>query len=97
MERIAENCDKAIRGMDFNPYAPHGAHHSKISTVIRWAREEFQSLRPMRGATNLLKNAETNSFVSILAPHAGRNFLMIAKNCGVGLSFNPCAPCGAQP
>ena len=59
-------------------------------------RELFQSTRPMRGATAIAIATGKLSFVSIHAPHAGRDFDYV-KDSLQGCSFNPRAPCGARP
>ena len=59
------------RAHDFNPRAPCGARprlcHSPTPPL------EFQSTRPMRGATQFLLGAGAVLVISIHAPHAGRD------------------------
>ena len=56
---------------------------------------EFQSTRPMRGATTLDDLRGSGSLVSIHAPHAGRD-LLLSPISARPTRFNPRAPCGAR-
>ena len=77
----------------FNPCAPCGARHAydgdPNEPVV------FQSTRPMRGATGVRLRALRGVWVSIHAPHAGRDMVYIPKFT-VPTGFNPRAPCGAR-
>ena len=77
----------------FNPRAPCGARPVLYRRIGR--QREFQSTRPMRGATHILGIRGRNLCVSIHAPHAGRD-----TGCPVPADaidgFNPRAPCGAR-
>ena len=79
---------------DFNPRAPCGAR--------RWRKSFskncliFQSTRPMRGATPRHAHYHLISFISIHAPHAGRDDDRRGQKT-VNRYFNPRAPCGARP
>ena len=55
----------------------------------------FQSTRPMRGATDCLLLPALREWVSIHAPHAGRDHC-ISKLLSPLECFNPRAPCGAR-
>ena len=81
------------RNKSFNPRAPCGAR--RLSTQLLHVEEEFQSTRPMRGATGLDAMADRFVGVSIHAPHAGRDPSAICPRRLV-MSFNPRAPCGAR-
>ena len=55
----------------FNPRAPCGARQGEIA---RWySRSEFQSTRPLRGATRLSPSRRRSQSISIHAPLAGRD------------------------
>ena len=56
---------------------------------------EFQSTRPMRGATEDVLLEIRPVFISIHAPHAGRDLYGIFPQEGHS-DFNPRAPCGAR-
>ena len=59
-------------------------------------RNVFQSTRPMRGATAYISPIHIGRYISIHAPHAGRD----CSGCLCPqsfLHFNPRAPCGARP
>ncbi len=59
------------------------------------ANREFQSTRPLRGATAYQRPVETGRIISIHAPLAGRDASHIAFD-GRNSHFNPRAPCGAR-
>ena len=63
--------------------------------VSRRVRQQFQSTRPVRGATCVALGAMSIKMVSIHAPRAGRDhgYTMCAM---IYLRFNPRAPCGAR-
>ena len=64
-------------------------------TAVLW--EEFQSTRPMRGATTDTELAYYVNQISIHAPHAGRDLRHAdARFCLQSRYFNPRAPCGAR-
>ena len=78
---------------NFNPRAPCGAR--LIRRGIISAKLTFQSTRPMRGATILKRSPASQTWISIHAPHAGRDRLH--KKISVqSFYFNPRAPCGAR-
>ena len=78
----------------FNPRAPCGARRYVRSVIIGSAM--FQSTRPMRGATLLIRSDDIHVRVSIHAPRAGRD--LHRRMVGIyPASFNPRAPCGARP
>ena len=56
---------------------------------------QFQSTRPMRGATVRPEPPEVENAISIHAPHAGRDRVEQEINPPSGY-FNPRAPCGAR-
>ena len=78
----------------FNPRAPCGARHPL--TCGSFAEIQFQSTRPMRGATAVPPQTQPSDCISIHAPHAGRDgaaaWLPSRRQ-----NFNPRAPCGARP
>ena len=55
----------------FNPRAPCGARPE--SQPQRWCFKKFQSTRPMRGATSDAQRKASLKWISIHAPHAGRD------------------------
>ena len=82
------------RSRYFNPRAPCGARHIVRHGLVLCF--QFQSTRPMRGATSLSnRNAWANSAISIHAPRAGRDSSRRGRVC-ISLNFNPRAPCGAR-
>ena len=61
-----------LRSVCFNPRAPCGARRDR--PFVESADMEFQSTRPMRGATSCAADlVSEQSRVSIHAPHAGRD------------------------
>ena len=56
---------------------------------------EFQSTRPVRGATRNQQTVENSRKISIHAPRAGRDFRWL-RGSSVRPNFNPRAPCGAR-
>ena len=81
------------RSLYFNPRAPCGARLYRC--VQAHTSQEFQSTRPMRGATTYCKQYGIIISISIHAPHAGRDL----PDCTARTSrtyFNPRAPCGAR-
>ena len=57
--------------------------------------DAFQSTRPARGATRRSRRSLCGIRVSIHAPRAGRDLLLVGLGCG-GPCFNPRAPRGAR-
>ena len=55
----------------FNPRAPCGARRTNIENTA--AKTIFQSTRPMRGATRNTARTYSRTYISIHAPHAGRD------------------------
>ena len=66
-----------------------------LSIRPKWV--EFQSTRPMRGATLRHCHKKAHSLISIHAPHAGRDLLDNPYLFHIQADFNPRAPCGARP
>ena len=62
---------------DFNPRAPYGAR--LLGRGVALLVVEFQSTRPIRGATRPLRSNVTASAISIHAPHTGRDLWAEAK------------------
>ena len=91
--RDAGACYHTNRGACFNPRAPCGARQERGGH--RAALIEFQSTRPVWGATTTYPSEVRVHFVSIHAPRVGRD---IVRAYGVGshICFNPRAPCGAR-
>ena len=56
---------------NFNPRAPCGARHGRYCSYPH--ESKFQSTRPMRGATGLIYSNMGIGYISIHAPHAGRD------------------------
>ena len=78
----------------FNPRAPCGARPVAADDFVD--RYLFQSTRPMRGATPRIRAHKVLDYVSIHAPHAGRDG-SLSTGASDSLCFNPRAPCGARP
>ena len=57
--------------------------------------KEFQSTRPIRGATHQYEQGSPGQDISIHAPHTGRDSSIRAGESGPGY-FNPRAPYGAR-
>ena len=77
----------------FNPRAPCGARLLAVEPgLIRW---EFQSTRPVRGATTEHGLRVPALKISIHAPRAGRDSPGAARRMWRA-DFNPRAPCGAR-
>ena len=78
----------------FNPRAPCGARPGRL-LVRAVSADQFQSPRPLRGATVLPVVILAAEGISIPAPLAGRDisFLLAPK---ARANFNPRAPCGAR-
>ena len=78
----------------FNPRAPCGArrrYRCDCAFLI-----QFQSTRPMRGATQVFSVSQIDSTISIHAPHAGRDLNLWRLSALSVTNFNPRAPCGAR-
>ena len=58
---------------------------------------EFQSTRPLRGATTSIDGKGGRIKISIHAPLAGRDSWWMGVQCNHPKNFNPRAPCGARP
>ena len=67
---------------DFNPRAPCGARLPMAPRVVRAA--QFQSTRPVRGATMGQAAREADGWISIHAPRAGRDIYLVPQ---VGVLF----------
>ena len=80
-------------GTSFNPRAPCGARRPRI--VLTPPPIGFQSTRPMQGAIGCRSPPHRRCYVSIHAPHAGRDTCrsFFLKHLD---GFNPRAPCGAR-
>ena len=77
----------------FNPRAPCGARPVGAGEPLR--QMEFQSTRPVRGATARCPVDSFPQRVSIHAPRAGRDHRRAAAVADIR-GFNPRAPCGAR-
>ena len=77
----------------FNPRAPCGARQRSVFRLV--AVVEFQSTRPVRGATDVQKFSKEVVDISIHAPRAGRDPCPRTR-ASRGRYFNPRAPCGAR-
>ena len=78
----------------FNPRAPCGARQYTDHTFCFVC--EFQSTRPVWGATAGLFCQSQKFFISIHAPRVGRDSQLIFDK-DESQYFNPRAPCGARP
>ena len=78
MGRDVRGCYTSGKDFYFNPRAPCGAR--LICRDARRARAEFQSTRPMRGATSWHMEAYFARTISIHAPHAGRDRLALSSS-----------------
>ena len=56
----------------------------------------FQSTLPLRGATKINRDVFRNIYISIHAPLAGSDFIMICGTCSISVDFNPRSPCGER-
>ena len=85
---------KTRRYQHFNPRAPCGARRNQrrrhAFTTL------FQSTRPMRGATCVVRVCRHTLHISIHAPHAGRDWVLREDGSANEGYFNPRAPCGAR-
>ena len=79
----------------FNPRTPRGVRLDKRHLEPP-PELEFQSTRPMRGATGDHLGGTPLRAISIHAPHAGRDSCP-RPPAGCQSNFNPRAPCGARP
>ena len=78
----------------FNPRAPCGARPLKAD-LLRMTRE-FQSTRPMRGATGKARGSCRHLF-QFQSTRPMRGATIVAPNsCTAAMHFNPRAPCGAR-
>ena len=57
----------------------------------------FQSTRPIRGATCSIDWRCADAWISIHAPHTGRDDSQLDREWGAAKYFNPRAPYGARP
>ena len=82
-----------LSSRDFNPRAPCGARPLILALLfLMW---QFQSSRPLRGATPAGGKLPRHPGISILAPLAGRDVGDCAIRA-IAKDFNPRAPCGAR-
>ena len=77
----------------FNPRAPYGARRCAARPCI--VKIQFQSTRPVRGATSREVAGLGDRVVSIHAPRTGRD-KVVDSRANVKKSFNPRAPYGAR-
>ena len=89
----SEQQESSIMRRSFNPHALQ--RRAPLLHVGAVYHHEFQSTRPMWGATFLGIQKSTATVVSIHAPHVGRDFSWNPKKHRYR-SFNPRAPCGAR-
>ena len=80
--------------LDISIHAPHAGRDEDCQRR-KTHRGQFQSTRPMRGATTPKSRMICRDRISIHAPHAGRDIAGWNKNTK-GEHFNPRAPCGAR-
>ena len=83
-----------LSARNFNPRAPCGAR--LVHGCFEPCFDEFQSTRPMRGATDGVGGDDHQIGISIHAPHAGRD-PSGRWRWARPWNFNPRAPCGARP
>ena len=79
---------------NFNPRAPCGARLDAHRHLILHI-EQFQSTRPVRGATGAPQLKVSRIRISIHAPRAGRDAISVLPQFLLR-DFNPRAPCGAR-
>ena len=82
-----------LKKSSFNPRAPCGARPAEVSDTC--ANDEFQSTRPVWGATHLHGCRHRRPDVSIHAPRVGRDPMRLSIRFRMAC-FNPRAPCGAR-
>ena len=78
----------------------HAPHAGRDPTYHAYTMDypEFQSTRPMRGATRGVQVGDhAGHDISIHAPHAGRDAPHSRLSWPRSSYFNPRAPCGARP
>ena len=82
------------RSYNFNPRAPCGAR--LMDQAAAAGNNEFQSTRPVWGATIKTRQLVSQQIISIHAPRVGRDDTetLDTEQCR---NFNPRAPCGARP
>ena len=80
--------------LDFNPRAPRGARQFHHGLAVHL--NEFQSTRPARGATRVLKGQPAEVVISIHAPREGRDGRRVCCPLDYEPDFNPRAPRGAR-
>ena len=83
----------ARRMAHFNPRTPCGVRPWRFPAVPRAAR--FQSTHPLRGATRSQRGIAVCLFISIHAPLAGCDTVLL-RVCLTFLHFNPRTPCGVR-
>ncbi len=88
------SCTEARPLRYFNPRAPCGARRN--ASAHRRGGTEFQSTRPVRGATDERKAFVATVKISIHAPRAGRDQPARLRRRAEHHHFNPRAPCGAR-
>ena len=67
--------DRNVCWFKISIHAPH-AGRDLVFRILRVMLTQFQSTRPMRGATIHITYAGHYDDISIHAPHAGRDFLI---------------------
>ncbi len=95
--RVGRDADRGNHkevGRNFNPRAPCGARPCFFLAVRQAA--QFQSTRPVWGATPTTDAGGPCHVISIHAPRVGRDQVHHDLSA-VRQDFNPRAPCGARP
>ena len=92
--RDVRDNSRARRRAGVSIHAPLAGRDTDPSLPV-WAQLQFQSTRPLRGATDRVGFRHGAHPVSIHAPLAGRD---VSNGTGVAAvdGFNPRAPCGAR-
>ena len=84
-----------MEGRHFNPHTPCGVRPCRLP-VDRTRVQQFQSTHPLRGATAQAHIFQRLSQISIHAPLAGCDLLILQIHLPGG-HFNPRPPCGVRP
>ena len=89
----SEQQESSIMRRSFNPHALQ--RRAPLLHVGAVYHHEFQSTRPIRGATYGRYTTKEETGVSIHAPRVGRDVRLRQCSCA-RRCFNPRAPCGAR-
>ncbi len=79
---------------DFNPCSPCGERRASLVNLLTDFR--FQSMLPVRGATNGVASQMAAMVFQSMLPVRGATVRLFPHDYGVA-DFNPCSPCGERP